>query len=259
MADTTRRKPEGSADRLPLPVVGPRPDARVLFLDDSGHPAPRHSSRAIVIGGFSIASANVPTLHRRIAGAKARFFPERGHPSQWEVKATQIIRPNTWKRQQNRSFVSECVRILRGLDCTVYTASINKANMHHPMRQQATMPLQFQALVEHFAVECAHHRESGLVVMDRSNDGLDAHVSNCVGTYVASHRLPLHPTIYYADSTTSNAIQISDLVSGSRRRAIEGDSNMQDLDRTLAAIRRSDLSAGRTHTGRRWTNRIVVF
>jgi len=34
---------------------------------------------------------------------------------------------------------------------------------------------------------------------------------------------------------------------------------MQELDRTLAAIRPSDLSARRTHTGRRWTNRIVVF
>ncbi|MCY4632098.1 MAG: DUF3800 domain-containing protein [bacterium] len=259
MTDTTRPKPDGSADRPPLPVVGPLSDARVLFLDDSGHPAPRHASRAIVIGGFSIASASVPTLHRRIAGAKARFFPEHGHPSQWEVKATQIIRPNTWKRQQNRSFVSECVRILQGLDCTVYTASIKKANMHHPMRQQATMPLQFQALVQHFAVECAHHHDSGLIVMDRSNDGLDAHVSNCVGTYVASHRLPLHPTIYYADSTTSHAIQISDLISGSHRRAIEGDSNMHDLDRTLAAICRTDLSTRRTHTGRHWTNRIVVF
>ncbi len=171
-------------------------------MDDSGHPAPRHASRAIVIGGFSIASASVPTLHRRIAGAKARFFPEHGHPSQWEVKATQTIRPNTWKRQQNRSFVSECVRILQGLD---------------------------------------------------------AHVSNCVASYVTSHRLPLHPTIYYADSTTSHAIQISDLISGSHRRAIEGDSNMHDLDRTLAAIRRTDLSTRRTHTGRHWTNRIVVF
>ena len=182
MAETTRPKPEGSVDQPPLQVVGPLSDARVLFLDDSGHPAPRHTSRAIVIGGFSISSASVPTLHRRIAGAKARFFPEHGHPSQWEVKATQTIRPNTWNRQQNRSFVSECIRILRSLDCTVYTASINKANMHHPMRQQATMPLQFQALVQHFAVECAHHHESGLIVMDRSNDGLDTHVSNCVGT-----------------------------------------------------------------------------
>ena len=104
------------------------------------------------------------------------------------------------------------------------------------------MPLQFQALVQHFAVECAHHHESGLIVMDRSNDSLDAHVSNCVASYVTSHRLPLHPTIYYADSTTSHAIQISDLISGSHRRAIEGDSNMHDLDRTLAAIRRTDLS-----------------
>ena len=80
-----------------------------------------------------------------------------------------------------------------------------------------------------------------------------------MASYVTSHRLPLHPTIYYADSTTSHASQISDLISGSHRRAIEGDSNMHDLDRTLAAIRRTDLSTRRTLTGRHWTNRIVVF
>jgi hypothetical protein len=65
-------------------------------------------------------------------------------------------------------------------------------------------------------------------------------MSNCARTCVAGHRLPSYPTIYYADSTTPNAIHFADFVSGSRRRAIDGDSHLQDLDRTIAAIRRSD-------------------
>ena len=72
-------------------------------------------------------------------------------------------------------------------------------------------------------------------------------------------RLPLHPTVYYADSTTSQAIQIADLISGVRRRALEGDADMQTLDNDFAGLRPLALAGLRTHTKRHWTNRIVVF
>ena len=50
---------------------------RMLFLDDSGHPASKHASQAVVIGGIAIASTSVRALSRRIAGAKVRNFPNR--------------------------------------------------------------------------------------------------------------------------------------------------------------------------------------
>ena len=50
-----------------------------------------HSSGAVVIGGFSIASTKVPKLTGRIAGAKAHHFPRRGSPHQWEMKSTDLI------------------------------------------------------------------------------------------------------------------------------------------------------------------------
>ena len=68
----------------------------MLFLDDSGHPALNHHSRAVVVGGFAIASASVPDLNRRIARAKSRLFPERGRPARWEVKASGTIKSNRW-------------------------------------------------------------------------------------------------------------------------------------------------------------------
>ena len=232
---------------------------RMLFLDDSGHPAPNHASQAVVIGGIAIASTSVQDLSRRVAGAKVHHFPNRRHPARWEIKATDTIRPNAWKRQKNRSLVSSVIGILKGLDCAVYTASIEKANMHHLMTQRTTMPLQLQALVQHFAVECEHRGEVGLMVVDRSSHNLDSHASHSVASYITPRRLPLHPTVYYADSTTSQAIQIADLVSGTRRRALEGDANMQALDNAFASLQPLALAGLRTHTRRRWTNRIVVF
>ena len=95
--------------------------ARVLFLDDSGKPAAGDSSGAVVIGGFSIPAASAPALSRKIAGAKAHFFPTRGDPAKWEVKATETIRPNPWKRRKNRDLVDETLRILRLLNCTKTT------------------------------------------------------------------------------------------------------------------------------------------
>ena len=233
---------------------------RVLYLDDSGKPALRDSSDAVVIGGFSIPAASAPALSRKFAGAKARFFASRGDPAKWEVKATVTIRPNPWKRRKNRDLVEETLRILRLLNCTVYTVSINKKRMNHPMALETTAPLQMQALVEHFAVECAQHNETGLIVSDWSSYRLDAHVSQCVASFVLSRRLPLHPSVYYASSLTTQAIQVADLVAGIRRRVLEGDRRLDALGRRMAAVRTlSDNTKTTTHSGRRYTNEIVLF
>ena len=121
------------------------------------------------------------------------------------------------------------------------------------------MPLQLQGLVEHFAVECTKLGEIGLIVMDRSNHPIDAHASHCVASYVSAKELPLHPTVYYADSMTSQAIQIADLIAGSRRRVVEGDKDLRSLEIALAALRPSALEGELTHQRRPWTNRIVLF
>lgn len=233
---------------------------RVLFLDDSGKPSPRDTTKAVVIGGFSIPSENVRALDRMVAGAKSRFYPGRGNPGEWELKAKRTITPDPWKRSKNRAFVTEIMRILGQLDCTVYTVSIDKRRLHHHMTLARTMPLQFQVLVEHFSVECRVRNETGLIVSDWSNHALDAHASQCVATFVISRHLPMHPSIYYANSKTSHAIQIADLVAGIRRRAMEGDTNLQPIDDDLAAIRiLPDPSPTRTHTGRPYNNRIPLM
>ena len=59
--------------------MSPAQPTRMLLLDDSGHPAPNHASRALVIGGIAVPSSRVPMLSNRIVGTKARLFPGRGH------------------------------------------------------------------------------------------------------------------------------------------------------------------------------------
>ena len=237
-----------------------RAGTRVLFLDDSGKPSALDGSKAVVVGGFSIPSADVLVLSRRIAGAKARFYPRRGDPGKWEVKATRTITPNPWRRSKNRRFLAEAKRILSQFDCTVYTASIDKRRLKHPMTLDTTAPLQVQALVEHFSVECAAHSETGLIVSDWSNHSLDAHISQCVASFVISRRLPVHPCVYYASSLGSHAIQVADLIAGIRRRVLEGDTNLGSLDGALAVIGTLPRStAATTHQGRPYTNRITLI
>ena len=232
---------------------------RVLFLDDSGKPSAADTSKAVVIGGFSIPSQNVRLLDRRIAGAKARLYSGRGDSDKWELKARRTINPNPWNRSKNRGFVLEVLRILGRLDTTVYTVTIDKRQLHHDMTLATTTPLQLQALVEHFAVECSEHHETGMIVSDWSTHSLDAHASVCVATFVISRRLPLHPGVYYANSKASHAIQVADLVSGIRRRTAEGDTNLQQVDADLAVIRTLPRSVPTTCAGRAYTNRIQLI
>ena len=115
-------------------------------------------------------------------------------------------------------------------------------------------------LVEHFSVECDVRGETGLIVSDWSNHALDAHASECVATFVITRRLPLHPSVYYANSKTSHAIQGADLVAGVRRRAIAGDPHLTPIAADLAAIRTLPLgTVATTHTGRPYRNDIPLF
>ncbi len=81
-----------------------------------------------------------------------------------------------------------------------------------------------------------------------------------MASFVASRRLRLHPSVYYANSLTTQAIQIADLVAAIRRRVVEGDTRLATVDRDLASIcTLKDGTAGTTHTGRSYTNQIALF
>ncbi len=231
---------------------------RILYLDDSGKPDAGHASKAVVIAGFAVDAEVYPRLSKRILGAKGRFFPNRGVPATWEIKSEAVIKPNPWKRAKNRQFCQELCRLIRTMGGTTYAVTLNKAKMHHSMTLATTMPLQLQALVEHFDAECKHLDRMGMIVADWSSHQHDQHASQCVASFAASRNLAVHPCVYYASSHGSEAIQVSDLLAGVRRRATEGDANLQQLDADLAAIKLAG-GVGNTVKGRAFSNRIELF
>ncbi len=235
-------------------------NTRILFLDDSGKPDAKHASHSVVMAGFSIPSQAVPALSRRVLGAKTHFFPGRGQPSSWEIKAADVIKPNPWKRRKNRDFALELVRIVSSLGGSVYSVTLDKNRMHHVMSLSQTMPLQLQALIEHFHVECRHHGETGMLVADWSSQHADQHASRCVASFVASRRLEIHPSVYYASSHATQAIQVADLISGGCRRIAQGNGGLSLLDDVFSnACTVAPMLGLRTIKGRLYSNRIQLF
>lgn len=137
--------------------------ARLLFLDDSGKPDANHASKAVVVGGFAIDADLYPTLSRRVLGAKASHFAKRGQPQAWELKSSMLVKPNPWKRATNRRFCDEVARILGSVGATVFSTTLDKSRLKHPMALTTSMPLQLQSLVEHFDVECKAMSRVGMV------------------------------------------------------------------------------------------------
>jgi hypothetical protein len=171
-----------------------------------------------------------------ILGAKGRFYPNRGVPQAWEVKSTDIVKPNPWKRAKNRNFATEVARIVESLGGTAYSVAILKSRMHHPMTLATTMPLELQCLVEHFDAECRSLGCMGMVVADWSSHQYDQHASQCVASFVASLGLSVHPCVYYASSHSCEGIQVADLIAAVRRRTMEGDGTLAEFDRRLSCI-----------------------
>lgn len=210
---------------------------RVLYLDDSGKPDAKHASRAVVIAGFAVDADLYPTLSRRVQGAKGLFYPKRGAPKTWEIKSETVIKPNPWKRSNNRKFAEELGRIIKSVGGTIYSAAIDKTKLNHPMSLATTMPLQLQCLVEHFDAECRTLGTAGMVIADWSSQFNDQHASQCVASFVVSRKLCLHPCVYYASSHSCEAVQVADVIAGVRRRTIEGDMSLAALDGTYAGVR----------------------
>lgn len=231
---------------------------RVLFLDDSGKPDAGHASGAVVIAGFAVDARDYPTLSRRVLGAKGAYYRRRGVPQTWELKSSDFVKPNPWKRAQNRNFVYELARLLRSVNGTTYAAAIVKSRMKHAMALSTTMPLQLQCLVEHFEAECRTLGVSGMIVADWSSHQRDQHASQCVASFVASRRLAIHPSVYYASSHTNEGIQVADLIAAVRRRTLEGDVQLGVLDEHLAGIRATQ-DVERTVKNRVYCNYITVF
>jgi hypothetical protein len=231
---------------------------RILYIDDSGKPEQQHSSRAVVLAGFAIDAEEYPKLSRRILGAKGRFFGGRGLPQKWEIKSPEIIKPNPWKRAKNRRFCEEIVRLLGTSGATTYSVTIDKTVMKHAMTLSTSMPLQMQILAEHFAAECQALGRTGMLISDWSGHQHDQHASQCVASFVASYRLPLHPGVYYGSSHSIEAIQVADLLAGVRRRSQESDQNLAALDASIAAVSVVQVTAT-TCRGRLYSNKIPVF
>lgn len=230
---------------------------RILYLDDSGKPDANHASGAVVIGGFAFDADVYPVLSRRVLGAKKRLFSSRGLPQAWEVKSSDVIKPNPWMRAKNRDFVQEIIRLVSSMGGTIFSTTIVKANMNHTMTLATTMPLQLQVLVEHFDAECRALGRTGMVVADWSSHHHDQHASRCVASFVASRGLAIHPCLYYASSHSSEAIQVADVFAGIRRRAAEGDMQLALVDQQLASIRAC--SPGPTVRGRAFENSVTLF
>lgn len=231
---------------------------RILYLDDSGKPDAAHASLAVSIAGFAIDAHRYPVLSRRVLGAKKAFFPARGVPAAWEIKSTDIIKPNPWRRRKNRTFCNEVVRLLRTAGATSYSVTLDKRQMHHPMTLATSMPLQLQALVEHFDAECKAMDRMGMIVADWSAHHHDQHASRCVASFVGSRSLQVHPSVYYASSHGNEGIQVCDLLAGIRRRATEGDANLLTIDVDIASVRWPG-TVGATVKGRPFANRISLF
>lgn len=233
-------------------------ETRILFLDDSGKPDPNHASGAVVLAGLAMDSSLYPSFSRRIQGAKASFYPTRGAPQDWEIKSDRIVKPVLWRRRKTKRFVQELIRIATTVDVSVYSATISKTRMIQALTLTTTMPLQLQRLVEHFDAECRTLGRMGMIVSDWSTHNLDQHASKCVGSYVRSRNIAMHPCIYYASSHGNEAIQVADLIAAVRRRTEEADSAMVTLDAQFHSVRPHRVLMP-TWSGRAHTNAIRVI
>jgi hypothetical protein len=213
---------------------------RFLYLDDSGKTDPKHASQFVVYAGLSVDESEWTPLHRRITGAKARYFPLRagGRPNAWELKSKDFLTPNAWKRKRNREFCYELVRILRQSDCAIYAVGAEKARAARPLDETWLVPLIYQRLTAKFLDEVGQKGAgTGAIVCDWTSYKLDHHISTCVQSYAVSRGYSgIIGGVTYGSSHSFTAIQAADLIAGAFRMSYEGATHMATLVGRLSAL-----------------------
>lgn len=217
---------------------------RILYLDDSGKPHPNHPSKVVAFAGMSVGETQWHDLVRQVSGAKGAFFPKRGKPVDWELKAKDFLTPNAWNRANNRRFCFALTDILRKNGCSVYAAYFEKAASKHPLTEDWVVPLCFQRLAEKFECELSAMQTTGSIVCDWSTHALDRHVSNCVQSHVIAQGMyAMVGGVTYGSSQSLAPIQVSDLVSATFRISEEGGAHLAQLRAALEVLQSNPAGA----------------
>jgi hypothetical protein len=203
---------------------------RILYLDDSGKIHPNDPSKVVVFAGFSVDEESWYDLIRKIAGAKAKCFPERGSPNSWEAKSVNLIAPERWKKKKNRRFCNCVPLILRETGCYVYCVSMEKSKATDALVEEKFAPLAFQRLIAKFNQEVNAADNTGSIVCDWSTHQMDRHLTSCVTAMTVSrYMMRLRGAITYGSSEALPTLQIADLIAGAMRRSLEGAAELDEL------------------------------
>ncbi len=214
---------------------------RILYLDDSGKVHANDPSRFVVFGGFSVDEGRWHDLLRQTAGAKAAFFASKGKPNDWEIKSTDFLTSNAWKRGNKRGLRFEIANILRRNHCHVYVGSMEKANAIGQLDESKFVPLIFQRLAANFESEVANEANTGSIVSDWSSHQIDHHISNCITSLIVSNQLKLlRGGVTYGSSSSLLPLQIADLIAGAFQRHLAGQVHLTDFVAALKALKHTN-------------------
>ena len=214
---------------------------KFLYLDDSGKIHPKDPAKFFVLAGFSVDESRWHPLVRQINGVKTQLFPDNGKPYDWEVKGTSYLTANAWKRGTRRHLCFEVVKILRKNACYVYGISIEKAKANDDLDETKFFPLAFQRLVAKFNAEVVKTGDTGTIVCDWSTYQMDHAICKSITGMVITNQLAsLLGGVTYGSSAALAPLQVADLIAGTLRRHLEGQTHLSELARQFQDLRYVD-------------------
>jgi hypothetical protein len=211
---------------------------RFLYLDDYGKINAKDNSSFFVLAGFSVDEGRWHRVVRQISGAKANFLPTQGKPSNWEVKSTDFLSSNNWKRSRRRGLCQEIANILERNSCHVYAVSLEKKNAIDALDERKFFPLAIQRLVYKFNSEVVNNAETGSVVCDWWDYRMDRHTTNCISSAVISNKMEfIRGGVTFGDSAALIPLQAADIVAGTIGRSLSGQAHLDDFADRLRSLR----------------------
>ena len=211
---------------------------RFLYLDDYGKIYPKDPSKFFVLAGFSVDEGRWHKVVRQVSGAKGSFLHANGKPSDWEIKSTDFLTANAWKRSRRRGLCLEIANILKRNECFVYVVSLEKAKAIDALDESKFFPLATQRLVSKFHSEVMNHAESGSVVCDWWDYRMDRHTTSCISSSIITNKMELiRGGVTFGSSAALVPLQVADIIAGTFGRSLSGATHLDSLIERFEGLR----------------------
>ncbi|MCR4436820.1 MAG: DUF3800 domain-containing protein [Clostridiales bacterium] len=197
----------------------------LVFIDESGHPRPKDSTKRPVLISACIRETDVKRITHDIYKIKMDLYGK-----QDEIKSTDLIRRQTITKNRtiNKEYVDRLIDLVENYDINVFAVIMERPDFE-PYIEDGILPKQYFYLLKRIELFCrTHNYPMALVIFDEKNEADDKKISIAFNNFLYKSALgktfeKILEVPLFVSSGITPGVQLADIMAGIIRHYYENE------------------------------------